>query len=557
MISGKVLGIAVAALSLAVSAHAAPKRYLVQFKNAATFRSMSQTVNSFANPFNSVEPNQVRLFNTNAAVTQTLPNVQMMVIESADALAVESLRANPSIALVEEEFFHPAPQPISTHVKTDNVFQLPRAKKAPKAAMDIPWGISAVHAPQAWTTTRGAGARVLILDTGVDIDHQALAGQIEAVQNFTGGDPSDVTDEVGHGSHVSGTILANGANGGLIGVAPEAKELMGKICTEQGCSSIGIAQGLDWAVSQHVDVVNMSLGGPFMSQAEATAVQNAENAGVMVIAASGNDGKPQVSFPAAAPTVFAVGAIDINLAKAEFSNWGPELAVVGPGVDVLSSVPRGTGRGASIQMDLDGKGLNEIKSMVFTGSPVADAGQNTLVYCGLGKPDDFAKVDVKGKFALIDRGEIAFGDKVKAAIAAGATGVLIANNVPGLVPGTLTADGSEVAIAAVMIEQSVGAAAKAALSAGQTVNASIATIKTDYASFQGTSMATPHVVGVAALVRAANKALTPAQVRALLKSTATKLSGPNNENQLGAGLVNAEAAVAQAATFVPFLQTAN
>jgi subtilisin family serine protease len=89
------------------------------------------------------------------------------------------------------------------------------------------------------------------------------------------------------------------------------------------------------------------------------------------------------------------------------------------------------------------------------------------------------------------------------------------------------------------------------------VNGSIAVIKTDYASFQGTSMATPHVVGVAALVRAANKSLTPAQVRTLLKSTATQLSGPNDENQLGSGLVNAEAAVTQAVHMLPFQQVAN
>jgi serine protease len=152
---------------------------------------------------------------------------------------------------------------------------------------------------------------------------------------------------------------------------------------------------------------------------------------------------------------------------------------------------------------------------------------------------------------------IPFADKVKAAIAAGATGVLIANNAPGLIPGTLSTDGSEVAVPAVMIEQSVGDAAKAALAAGSAVNSSIAVIKTDFASFQGTSMATPHVVGVAALVRAANKSLTPAQVRALLKSTATQLSGPNDQNQLGAGLVNAEAAVAKAFSMVPLSQVAN
>jgi subtilisin family serine protease len=558
MFSRKVTGFAalIAALGLVASAHASPKRYLVQFKSAATFQAMSRNMAALSSPFNSVQAGQVHLFNTDTAVTQTLPNLKMMVIESEDGLAVESLRSHPAIAFVEPEFFHPAPQPIATHGPSGQM-EIARNSKKPAAAMDIPWGITAVHAPQAWNTTRGQGARVMVLDTGIDQGHPALTNQIEAVQNFTGGDANDVTDDVGHGSHVSGTILADGKNGGLVGVAPEAKVLMGKVCSAQGCSSIAIAQGLDWAVTEHADVVNMSLGGPFMSQGEATAVQNAEDAGVLVIAASGNDGKPSVSFPGAAATVLAVGAIDINLAKADFSNWGPQLGIVGPGVDVISSVPRGTGRGSAIELDLDGKGLNEIKSLPFTGSPVSSAGTNTLVFADLGKPEDFAKVDVKGKFALVNRGEIAFKDKVVNAIAAGATGVLIVNNVPGLIPGTVTTDGSEVAVPVVMIEQSVGAAAQAALSAGQVVNGSIAVIKTDYASFQGTSMATPHVVGVAALVRAANKSLTPAQVRTLLKSTATQLSGPNDENQLGSGLVNAEAAVTQAVHMLPFQQVAN
>src|ERR1019366_5708101 len=99
------------------------------------------------------------------------------------------------------------------------------------------------------------------------------------------GSATDVTDTVGHGSHVSGTILANGADGGLVGVAPEAKLLMGKVCTEQGCSNVAIASGLDWATSEKLDVVNMSLGGALLSTAEATALQSAEAAGVMVVAA--------------------------------------------------------------------------------------------------------------------------------------------------------------------------------------------------------------------------------------------------------------------------------
>jgi len=294
-----------------------------------------------------------------------------------------------------------------------------------------------------------------------------------------------------------------------------------------------------------------------MTSGEQQALDRAEAAGVTVVCASGNDSQPRVSYPAAYQTALAVGATDINNVKAEFSNWGPELAVVAPGVDVLSSVPLGMGRGATVQLDLDNKGLNDIKSMPFVGSPVNAVIENSLVFAGLGKPTDFTGIDVHGKFALIQRGEIAFKDKVDNAIAAGAAGVVIYNNAAGLLQGTITTDGTEAQIPAVMIEQSVGESAKAALAAGGTVRASIAVIKTDYASFQGTSMATPHVTGVAALVRAANKSLTPAQVRDILKSTATPLT-PNDQNQMGSGLVNAEAAVAKAkATFVPQYQIAN
>jgi subtilisin family serine protease len=522
---------------------------LVKFKSPAAYYSAEQAVLSSNNTLSmhdSVRVNSVRLFNTNAAVTQNLHHVEMMVIESNDALSLQALKSNPAVELVEEEFFHPAPP----HVSTFSDSEILRRKKpsdpsVSNPTMNMPWGIGAVKAPQAWSTTKGAGARVMVLDTGIDTGHPAVASRFEQGQNFTGGAATDVTDDVGHGTHVSGTIAADGQNGGLVGVAPEAKILMGKVCTDKGCSNIAIASGLNWAAQQQVDVVNMSLGGAILSPAEAQALQKVESAGVMVVAASGNDGKATVSFPAASPTVLAVGAVDSTLAKADFSNWGPQLAVVAPGVDVVSSVPRGTGRGSAIQMDMDGKGLNDVLSMPFVGSPLSNTVSNYLVFANLGKPEDFAAMNVKGKFALISRGDIPFADKVKNAIAAGAVGALIFNNAPGLMQGSLTTDGTEMGIPAVMIEQSIGLAAKAALASGQAVEAAISVIKTDYASFQGTSMATPHVTGVAALVRAANKSLTPAEVRDILKQTATPLK-PNDQNQFGSGMVNAEAAVSKA-----------
>jgi subtilisin family serine protease len=542
MITRKVayLGVILSALVASLAARAETKRYLVEFKSAAAYQAVAQNARADRMMAPGIMA-PVRLFNSGAVIANTLDHLQMLVITSDNAKAVESLRAHPAIALVEEEFFHPAPKPIATWGAGQQI----ERKKSVKEAIERPWGIDAVKAPQAWATTKGDGARVMVLDTGLDEGHPAVAGNFEKGQNFSGGDAADITDTVGHGTHVSGTILATGKDGGLVGVAPDAKLLMGKVCTEGGCSSVAIAEGLNWAVDEKVDVVNMSLGGMFMSNGEAQALQKAEEAGVMVVAASGNDGRNNVSYPAAADTVLAVGAVDSNLVKADFSNWGPELDIVGPGVDVISSVPRGTGRGATVQLDMDGKGLNQIKSLPFVGSPVASSVDNEIVFAGLGKPEDFNGIDVRGKIALIARGDIAFKDKIDNAIKNGAVAALVYNNAPGLIQGTLSNDGSEAAIPAAMIEQSTGEAAKAALASGQTIKASLVVERTDYASFMGTSMATPHVAGVAALVRAANPALTPAQVRDLMKQTATPLS-PNDQNQYGSGLVNAEAAVAKA-----------
>lgn len=541
MISWKAFskGIVLAALGMTLSANAESKRYMVQFKSPETFKAMTQNVAKH-NMFSPMRTSGLKLFNSNASVTQALEHVQLLVIESEDASAIASLRQHPSIAFVEEEMMHPAPAPIATLGTA-----MPMAKRT--AAMDMPWGITAVRAPQAWLSTRGTDMKVMVLDTGLDVEHIAVKSRFIGGRNFTGGSSTDVTDTAGHGTHVAGTILADGVDNGLTGVAPDAKLLMGKVCSENGCSSIAIANGLDWAIAEGAHVVNMSLGGFFISEAEVQALIRAEAAGVMVIAASGNGGNGRVSYPAAYETVLAVGAVDEALLKADFSQWGPELAVMGPGVDVISSVPRGTGRGAVVMMEVDGKGNNVVNSTPFVGSPITAMVTNEVVFAGLGKPEDFTNINVSGKFALISRGELTFKDKVANAIAAGATGVVVFNNAPGMMQGSLTDDGTEAAIPAVMIEQTVGEEAKLALSNGEVVRFSMAVEATDFASFQGTSMATPHVAGVAALVRAANPMLTPAQVRDVLKNTCTEL-GPNPNNEYGRGIVNAEAAVALAQT---------
>ena len=528
----------------------AKNRYMITFKSAQGFSAMSDYLN---------------LENSNVGfkVQRSLKNLNVIIVKANSAEVLAGLKNHPEVASIEAEVFYPSPKPIygfkpARMIQTQavkpqswNAVVAPQGGETPilSAGPKTPWGILAVQAGAAWAeSSAGANARVLVLDTGIDEGHQDIKANFEKGKNFSEDDsgvidPLDYKDHEGHGTHTSGTIAAsyNEATG-FTGVAPKAKLLMGRVCAKIGCSNIAVSEGIDWGIQEKVDVISMSLGGPFGSPAEQQAVQNAENAGVVIVAASGNGGNNAVSFPAAFPTVVAVGAIDSTLKKTSFSQYGPELAVVAPGAAVVSTVPRGSGRESHVNLSIAGV-KHAALSSAFSGTKLVPTPiENTLVFAGLGKPEDFAKINVQGKFALVSRGEIKFADKIKNAMDSKAVGIVIFNNAPGLMQGAVTQDGTEIDFPVVMIEQTEGQALVTALTNGSVASAEISTVAADYAMFDGTSMATPHVAGVVALIRSANKKLTPAQVKALLKSTATPL-GPNTANEYGAGLVQADKAV--------------
>jgi serine protease len=497
--------------------------------------------------------------NVDVQVVDSLKHLKTVIVEvkNEDELQVlmkNVIQGDSEIAIVEKEIWHPLPEPIRQRYlhpssQRDSLpsFEFDVVSMAPTQ----PWGIAAVKAPEAWVqSNKGEFARMLVLDTGIDKDHPAIIGNFESGKDFIGDNqaPYDYFDGNGHGTHTAGTVAGAELASGFSGVAPKAKILMGRVCSSLGCPNTSIAQGINWGIAQKVDGISMSLGGAFSTSAEKAAVEAAEKAGVVIIAASGNSctatgaGCSPVSFPAALPTAIAVGAINSELKKAEFSQYGPELDVVAPGAAVTSTVPVGSGRMSKVLVGAPDKKVL-VNSTSFSGAKdVTEPVVNSLVFVGLGKPEEFAKVNVQGKFALVQRGEIKFIDKVQNAIKAKAAGVVIFNNTAGLTQGALTQDGSVLPIPVAMIEQTVGQEIVTQLQAGTEIEASIQTEKADYASFDGTSMATPHVAGVVALMKSVNKKLSPAQIRQIFKTTSTAL-GPNDQNQFGAGLVNAEAAV--------------
>jgi len=218
-------------------------------------------------------------------------------------------------------------------------------------AQALPWGIDRIGADLVWSTTQGAGVKLAILDTGGDYDHPDLsyAGGV----NFSGKNkdgstaPRNWDDVNGHGTWTSGIAAARNNTIGVVGVAPAASLYAVKVLGNSGSGwDSDIAQGIDWAIDNGMDVISMSLGGPGYSDALSEACQQAWDAGIVVVAAAGNegDGNPateEISYPAAFPSVIAVGATTQTDGLASFSNTGSYLALSAPGVSVYATYKRG------------------------------------------------------------------------------------------------------------------------------------------------------------------------------------------------------------------------
>ncbi|HEY9897815.1 MAG TPA: S8 family serine peptidase [Pantanalinema sp.] len=201
------------------------------------------------------------------------------------------------------------------------------------------WGLEKIQAPQAWDTTRGdAAVTVAVVDTGVDYNHEDLAGQVIKGPDF-GNNDNDPMDDQGHGSHVAGTIAALGDNGkGVVGIAYKTRILAIKVLGSDGSGSTSaIAQGILKAQEMGARIINLSLGGPQEASVLKDAIDQVTAKGVLCVVASGNDGKTTPNYPAAYPNALSVGATDQSDKRTSFSNHASSVDIAAPGLDILSS----------------------------------------------------------------------------------------------------------------------------------------------------------------------------------------------------------------------------
>lgn len=202
------------------------------------------------------------------------------------------------------------------------------------------WGPQDIKANLAWdkvTPAQRAGVTIAILDTGINANHEDLQASIIPGYNFIDNNNNPV-DGHGHGTHVAGIAAAITNNGkGIAGVAGGAKIMPIKVMNDSGSGDYAsIINGIKYAADHGAQVISMSLGGPGFSQAMQDAVNYAISRGASVVAASGNSNSA-VAFPGNCDGVITVGAVDSNNQRASFSNYGPEMDVVAPGVNIISS----------------------------------------------------------------------------------------------------------------------------------------------------------------------------------------------------------------------------
>lgn len=454
------------------------------------------------------------------AVRHQIHGMDAMAVE-LPAQALAALSRNPNVDYVEED-----------------VKRYPLAGATPTTGTPyatgqlLPYGIPMVQADQ-FAGTSVASRKVCIIDSGYDRGHEDLSSGANVTGEYDPGTGWWYTDENHHGTHVAGTISAIDNASGVVGVNSNGT-LKLHIVKVFGAEAWAYSSTLTTAANKCRDaganIISMSLGGSFSSRTEQRAFDAllATN-NILSIAAAGNGGNTRVSYPAGYGSVVSVAAIDEAKQWASFSQYNKDVEIAAPGANVLSTVPMGTGRASALSV-----GGTVYAPGGMDGSPIGSA---TAPLADFGLGGSAVAGSMSGKVCLIQRGTYDFATKVGNCQSSGGVGAVVYNNVAGSFGGTL---GTTVtSIPSVTASDTEGAALKVQLGQSASVNVTAS----NHAFFDGTSMATPHVSAVAALVWALHPGCSASQLRSSLNLSAQDLGAAGRDNKFGHGLVQAKAAV--------------
>jgi subtilisin family serine protease len=280
-----------------------------------------------------------------------------------ESAAIARYLQNPNVLYAEQNFIRSIPTPIAhgegAVVPGDYYFDEQWAlDNTGQAFYCIPWPFGGemclysgtpdadIDAPEAWDILKGdSSVTVAVIDSGVDYTQPDLAANYAGGDDFVFGD-GDPMDDHGHGTHVAGTIAAAMDNPtgspaeseGVVGVAPNARILAYKVCRSDGtCDDFAIQQAIARSITDGANIINMSLGESEYSQSLNDAVQDAWNAGLVIVAGAGNDGTTAPFYPAAFDNVISVAAFDEDHRRPSFSNYGSWVDISAPGNVIIST----------------------------------------------------------------------------------------------------------------------------------------------------------------------------------------------------------------------------
>ncbi|WP_206484297.1 S8 family serine peptidase [Thalassotalea sp. G2M2-11] len=409
----------------------------------------------------------------------------------------------------------------------------------PKITQLTPYAVYQSQADQV-SFVQGTDTKVCIIDSGLDRSNQDFNWTNISGDYDAGTGNWDINGGP-HGTHVAGTIAASDNEFGVVGMAPGVSLHIIKVFTERGWAySSDLAHATNLCSQAGANIINMSLGGGGSNTVESNAFSQFTEQGGLVVAAAGNDGNSIASYPAAYPAVMMIGANDADNNIAEFSQFpscssgrGKKatkdeticVEATAGGVQTLSTYPADMASIAAMSADgtfLPSAGM-ENQGDVTASTYFMSTGENI-------------DTNANGSICLIDRGIISFHDKVANCEASGGIGAIIINNVDGVLYGTL-GDANSTSIPTVGADLADRDALLNSTSASVTISTS------DYGYMSGTSMATPAVAGVAALVWSNFPECSGEQIRTTLKKTAQDQGAPGHDVYFGYGIVQAKAAV--------------
>ena len=421
----------------------------------------------------------------------------------------------------------------------------------------LPWGQTFVGATLLDDSNAG-NRTVCIIDSGYDLAHNDLSGnQVNGTNDSGTGSWSSPGQHNAHGTHVAGTIAAISNTEGVVGVLPNQNVNLHivKVFNESGWGySSGLVKAIDTCVANNANVINMSLGGNNSSRTEEAALKTHYDNGVLLIAAAGNDGNTAHSYPASYDSVMSVAAVDNQKHHANFSQATNQVEIAAPGEAILSTVTLGEGRLADINLagqSYFDRGVVPHNRLVningsYQPSPVPGSVTAELARCDVSS-GAYNCGNMSGKVCLTERignqlsGTYPEVDAVKACYNAGASAAIVYSNaeLAGLQNPFLVDTNSSYDLVSVSVDRALGQELENAVGQTITVNSSI---NEDYEYYNGTSMATPHVAGVAALVWSYHPQCTASQVRSAMTATAEDIDVAGRDNRTGFGLIDAVSA---------------